>query len=96
MTRRPSFDLAHGRHGVLAIATNFNHACYSRRNTQYAWDHRRQVMTFTAMKEIKKGQEVLISYNEHRSTLYSLYGFICHCGGCENKAYDDDVYMQFC
>ena len=72
----------------MAIATNFNHACYSKRNTQYAWDAYREVMTFTAMKDIKKGEEMLISYGSHRCTLYTMYGFICHCGGCENQEYE--------
>ncbi|ROW07808.1 hypothetical protein VMCG_03631 [Cytospora schulzeri] len=75
---------------VLAIASNINHACPSRRNTDWAWDNRCQVMTFTATKDIKKDQEVLISYSDRRSTLYSLYGFICHCGSCENQAYNND------
>ncbi|KUI70145.1 SET domain-containing protein 5 [Cytospora mali] len=88
------FALVGGHQGILAIASNFNHACHSRRNTQYTWDSRRQVMTFTVMKNIKKGQEILISYADHRSTLYALYGFVCHCGGCENQAHEDDAYTQ--
>ncbi|KAL1857470.1 hypothetical protein Daus18300_010335 [Diaporthe australafricana] len=80
------FDLAADYNAVFAIASNFNHACRSRRNTEYDWDDRLRVMTFTAIKDIKKGDEILISYCRYRHVLKAVYGFVCHCGGCDHQA----------
>lgn len=88
MLPTPSFDLAAGYNGVFAIASNFNHACKSRRNTSYEWDQRKGVMTFTAMRDIEKGEELLVSYCNYRHVLKAVYGFVCHCGGCDNQAVD--------
>jgi SET domain-containing protein len=71
---------------VFAIASNFNHACKSRRNTKYDWDERQQLMTFTAIRDVAKGEEMLISYCDYRWLLKATYGFVCHCGGCEHQA----------
>lgn len=79
------FDLARGHNGVFAIASNFNHACRAQRNTKYEWDERRGVMTFTAIRDIEEGEELLISYCNYRHVLKAVYGFICHCGGCEHQ-----------
>ncbi|KAK2598310.1 hypothetical protein N8I77_011733 [Diaporthe amygdali] len=89
------FDLAAGCNGVFAIASNFNHACKSQRNTHYYWDYRREAMTFMAIKDIKQGDEVLISYCDYRHMLKAVYGFVCHCGGCDHQAADLAPKVRF-
>lgn len=68
--------------GMFAIASNFNHACWSRRNAQYKYDRERNVMVFTSTRKIAEGDEILISYGQYRGHLEALYGFKCQCGGC--------------
>lgn len=77
-----------GSEGIFAIASNFNHACYTQRNVQYRWDGKRKVMTFTAIRDIPKGEEILISYANNRQHIYSNFGFVCHCGGCEDQEWE--------
>lgn len=86
------FDLARGYNGVFAIASNFNHACGAQRNTKYDWDEREQAMTFTATRDIEKGAEMLVSYCDYRHVLKAVYGFVCHCGGCEHQ--DADLFAS--
>lgn len=45
-------------------------------------------MTFTATKDIEKGVEMLVSYCDYRHVLKAVYGFVCHCGGCEHQEAD--------
>lgn len=77
-----------GYNGVFAIASNFNHACRTRRNTKYDWNQREGVITFTTTRDIEKGGELLVSYCDYRHVLKAVYGFVCHCGGCEHQAAD--------
>lgn len=91
--RAPSLCLSsfflHHREAVLAIASNFNHACHARRNAQYRWDDRRRVMTFTATESpVARGEELLISYGEFRDALFDKFGFVCRCGGCEGEPWE--------
>jgi hypothetical protein len=79
--------------GALTIHNCMNHSCDPNVVTVCGHpDHRVQVV---ALKEIKKGDEICISYiDEHvdirtrRKALYSKYMFICHCARCnaETKA----------
>lgn len=80
--------MARGYNGVFAIASNFNHACRGQRNTKYEWDEFDQAMTFTATRDIEEGAELLVSYCEYRHVLKDVYGFVCHCGGCEHQEID--------
>lgn len=83
-----SFFLHH-REAVLAIASNFNHACHARRNVQYWWDDRRRVMVFTATEgPVARGEELLISYGEFRDALFEKFGFVCRCGACEGEPWE--------
>lgn len=86
-----------GSEGLFAIASNFNHACKSRRNVQYKWDIQRKVMTFTTVNAVSKGEEVFISYGGDRAHVFENFGFICHCGGCENEEWETvrDEFWQF-
>ncbi|KAF3764620.1 hypothetical protein M406DRAFT_70848 [Cryphonectria parasitica EP155] len=69
-----SFVLGQGE-GCFAIASNFNHACHSKRNAQYCWDGKRRVMTFTSIREIAKGEEIFISYGSVWELLLEKFGF---------------------
>ncbi|CAN8101255.1 unnamed protein product [Discula destructiva] len=84
-----------GGAGILAIATNFNHACYLKRNVQYYWDNFRKFMVFTADTDVAEGQELLISYGNVRWRLKQKFGFLCQCGGCEGADEDPaSAYRQ--
>ncbi|KAJ4397448.1 hypothetical protein N0V93_001676 [Gnomoniopsis smithogilvyi] len=72
-----------GGEGIFAIASNFNHACHGKRNTQYHWDPRRRVMVFTTDSHVAEGEELFISYGAGRMLLQERYGFLCSCGSCE-------------
>lgn len=89
-----SFFLRHSE-AVFAIAANFNHACHSQRNTQYRWDGRRGVMTFTATGAIARGEELLISYGQFRDALLEKFGFTCQCGGCESLLWEVPSQLGF-
>lgn len=68
---------------ILAIASNFNHACHGKRNTQYHWDQSRRIMVFTTDSHVAAGEELLISYGEGRMVLQEKFGFLCNCGACD-------------
>lgn len=83
-----------GGEAIFAIASNFNHACRMKRNTQYHWDPWRQVMVFTTDSHINKGEELVISYGEGRMVLQEKFGFLCNCGTCEGPmSWTVDQYM---
>lgn len=65
---------------MLAIATNFNHACHMVRNVQYAWDVYRKAMVFTTDRAIAEGEELLVAYGNNHLDLRKNYGFNCECG----------------
>jgi hypothetical protein len=68
--------------GVFEIASRFNHACKPKLNVMYHFDQRRDVMVFSVTKDVKAGEELLVSYGAQPMQLYQTYGFRCQCGGC--------------
>lgn len=79
-----SFEVGSGPGALFAIASNFNHACHDMRSVQYHYDRERRVMVFTTDRDVSRGEELLISYdNRNNRKLWNLYGFVCQCGGCD-------------
>ncbi|PSR94512.1 hypothetical protein BD289DRAFT_451288 [Coniella lustricola] len=78
--------IAGGGNACFAIASNFNHACESMRNTGYRWDPTRKVMTYTVLEAVSTGEELLISYGLCRELLRQRFGFLCQCGGCDGHS----------
>jgi len=49
----------------------------------------RNIMVMTVVKDMSKGEELLISYGQSPQALYSHYGFCCECGSCEGFSEED-------
>lgn len=55
-------------------------------------------MTFTATRAIAKGDEILISYGTNRRHIFKNFGFVCHCGGCDDEEWEPaatNFWQQF-
>ena len=78
--------------GVFDRGSRFNHSC--RPNCSSHWDDEQGVRWFIANREIRKGEEICITYgdirearSERRKWLKTTFGFDC---GCEACSYSDE------
>jgi len=72
---------------MLTDASRFNHDC--RPNVDYSWSERDLTMSFRAIRKIKKGEEITISYIQtdqpaavRKADLHFKWGFNCSCHFC--------------
>jgi len=78
-----------GRGAVYAHASVINHSCAP--NAAHHWADERQREAIYAMKSIKKGEEITISYidvfipQQARKEALEHYNFVCKCRACELK-----------
>ncbi|KAG7087402.1 hypothetical protein E1B28_013372 [Marasmius oreades] len=97
-----------GQHslGVFPRMARLNHACASGYNLAYAWRDDEGELRIYALKDIKEGEELLISYIDSRrprkeriEKLEKTYGFTCTCPICslppEESEKSDELLPQF-
>lgn len=80
-----SFEMGNGT-GICLDASRINHSCIP--NAHYSWNSTIKQETVHAMKDIRKGEEITISYVpaintlEERQRLLRPYVFTCDCPAC--------------
>ncbi|KAJ7075835.1 hypothetical protein B0H15DRAFT_791339 [Mycena belliarum] len=79
--------------GIFPRMARINHGCSSAFNVVYTWREREHALFVHALKNIRKGQELLTTYTdtkrsrqERRSFLWQQYGFECACAVCSLHA----------
>ena len=84
--------LEHGALGFFDQGSRFNHSCLP--NCSNHWDEGQEVRWSIANREIRKGEEIQISYgrtrapkSERQGWLEASFGFICGCKAC---SYEED------
>ncbi|GIQ79712.1 hypothetical protein KIPB_000395 [Kipferlia bialata] len=89
---------------LCLIAARFNHSCMP--NVCLYWDRRTCMMVFHASRDIKKGEQLFVSYchleapRAARQAKLDVYGFKCQCQLCAGlpkkaQANHDMIAMQF-
>jgi len=75
--------------GLFPVMARLNHGCSRAFNSVYSWRGREGVLVVHALKDIKKGEELLTAYfdtiqtrDERRHHLKQNYGFHCTCACC--------------
>ncbi|KAJ3711715.1 hypothetical protein C8R42DRAFT_595407 [Lentinula raphanica] len=75
--------------GVFPRMARLNHGCSSAFNVVYSWREKEKVLVVHALKDIKKGQELLTTYtdtkrprDQRRAHLHNHYSFHCICEVC--------------
>ncbi|TVY80446.1 SET domain-containing protein [Lachnellula suecica] len=76
------FETGNGIGGIFLKSSRFNHACHPYSTCTYRWEEEKNTLTFTTLMEVKKGDEITISYTNKPKTLYLNYGFNCDCPAC--------------
>ncbi|TVY52135.1 SET domain-containing protein 5 [Lachnellula cervina] len=76
------FDTGDGIGGIFLESSRFNHACHPYATCTYRWDEAANLLTFTTIMDVKKGEEMTIAYTSKPETLKKNYGFDCDCPGC--------------
>jgi len=76
------FETGKGVGGIFLKSSRFNHACHPHATCTYGWDEPTNTLTFTTLMEVKKGEEITISYTNKPRTLHENYGFDCDCPRC--------------
>jgi hypothetical protein len=76
--------------GVCLKMSRFNHSCRS--NAQYFWNVDTHTRDIRAMRKIKQGEEITVSYKEHKwaasreerqTFLKNGFNFDCNCKACD-------------
>jgi hypothetical protein len=76
--------------GVCLKMSRFNHSCRS--NAQYFWNVYTHTRDIRAMRKIKQGEEITVSYKEHKwaasreerqTFLKNGFNFDCNCKACD-------------
>ncbi|KAF2269771.1 SET domain-containing protein [Lojkania enalia] len=76
---------------VFVHASRFNHSCNP--NANFTWNHQIEKETIHAIKDIKAGEQITLSYcdmtHDKATRRWELnhYGFVCDCPACTD---DDD------
>ncbi|OXA61356.1 uncharacterized protein LOC110843626 [Folsomia candida] len=81
--------------GVYPSASKINHSCIDA-NVIYAHHDSSLVMTITTFKQVKKGEEILMSYVDvplPSEDFMEIYGFICNCRLCELDRSESPVVL---
>ncbi|KAL1585581.1 hypothetical protein WHR41_06041 [Cladosporium halotolerans] len=71
---------------IFPLVARLNHAC--RPNAQHTWNAKRGVEVVHAVREVKEGEELTLSYSmggpseERRGSLEAYFGFDCKCEVC--------------
>ncbi|KAJ7164686.1 hypothetical protein C8R43DRAFT_988014 [Mycena crocata] len=80
--------------GIFPRMARLNHGCSSAFNVVYTWRQREQALFVYALRNIRKGQELLTTYTdtkrtrkERREFLSQQYGFWCTCAVCSLDAH---------
>ncbi|KAK1220594.1 hypothetical protein PQX77_016646 [Marasmius sp. AFHP31] len=92
--------------GVFPRMARLNHGCASAYNLAYGWRAEEEELRVYALKEIKEGDELLISYIDSRQPregriqkLQEAYGFTCTCPICslppKESEKSDELLSQF-
>ncbi|KDQ25361.1 hypothetical protein PLEOSDRAFT_1066483 [Pleurotus ostreatus PC15] len=75
--------------GIFPQMARLNHGCSSAFNAVYSWRESEGVLVVHALKEIRKGEELLTTYTDtkrprrhRREYLSTQYGFSCTCAVC--------------
>ncbi|TVY14729.1 SET domain-containing protein 5 [Lachnellula arida] len=76
------FETGKGLGGIFLESSRFNHACHPHATCTYRWDEAENLMTFTSIMDVKKGEEMTIAYTSEPKTLKKNYGFDCDCPSC--------------
>ncbi|KIK59257.1 hypothetical protein GYMLUDRAFT_44626 [Collybiopsis luxurians FD-317 M1] len=78
-----------GKAGIFPRMARLNHACSSAFNVVYSWREREGVLVVYALKDVKKGKELLTTYtdtkrsrDQRRAYLNHQYSFHCTCDVC--------------
>lgn len=75
---------------IFPLVARLNHAC--RPNAQHAWNEDRGIEVVHAVRDIKEGEELTLSYlaggpsQERQSSLKEYFGFHCTCEACSLPA----------
>lgn len=75
---------------IFPLVARLNHAC--RPNAQHAWNEARGIEVVHAVRDIKEGEELTLSYlaggpsQERKSSLKEYFGFDCACEACSLPA----------
>lgn len=87
--------------GLFPTMARLNHGCSRAFNSVYSWREREGVLVVHALKDVRKGEELLTAYfrtqqtrDQRRRHLMQTYGFHCECECCtlpdEESKYSDD------
>ena len=77
-----SFRVSEHADGVFLKCSRFNHACHPYATSTYQYDVETDELRVTTIQDIKRGDEITISYTRDSDSLYDNYGFNCTCPGC--------------
>eukprot|EP00747_Dinoflagellata_sp_TGD_P013197 gnl/TRDRNA2_/TRDRNA2_122337_c1_seq2.p1 gnl/TRDRNA2_/TRDRNA2_122337_c1~~gnl/TRDRNA2_/TRDRNA2_122337_c1_seq2.p1 ORF type:complete len:119 (+),score=11.02 gnl/TRDRNA2_/TRDRNA2_122337_c1_seq2:130-486(+) len=79
-----------GTQVLFALLSRINHSCVP--NVQKQRSRRTDEFVVTAVRNIREGEELCISYgvpegsvNERRAWLDMKYKFVCHCEACDRE-----------
>lgn len=82
--------------GIFPNCSRFNHSCCS--NASYSWCNKLGLERIFAVKDIKEGEEISVSYlsvqfgmtpgSERRRHLLDEFGFQCYCDICSQNTED--------
>lgn len=77
----------------------FNHSCTS--SASYRYEGGGTAMTVKAVRDIKKGEEICISYvepwmpeKERRDELWKRVGGLCHCMSCTRERLAEEIQLR--
>lgn len=71
---------------IFPLVARLNHSC--KPNAQHAWNEAKGVEVVHAVREVKEGEELTLSYSmggpsqERRGSLKEYFGFDCQCEAC--------------
>ncbi|EPE33933.1 SET [Glarea lozoyensis ATCC 20868] len=77
------FRMSEDEDGIFLKCSRFNHSCHPFATCTYEYDEETDRLRITALRDIKAGEEITISYTRDASSLYDNYGFNCDCPACK-------------
>ena len=80
----------------VLLASLTNHSCQPNVRARLGGTQRAPEISFTALRDIRAGEEILVSYTDasqgyaaRRERLTATYGFHCRCAKCQREALED-------